>query len=168
MSNRRNHGSWISSAVLACFVANCVQAATLPCVQRAIDWNAASGYYYVTFSMVSLHESGQGSYSSGRLANSHCITNPHTQNQVSCLATAAYSPSQALLLHPFSQYVSDYLTLSVDGIPSSTFDYAQVHLHQPNATYDFDPVCVGNLLVGNDQWGNHWTISFGFGSTFVH
>jgi hypothetical protein len=67
MSNHRKHGSWIASAVLACFAANSVQASELSCVQRAIDWNQASTNNYVVVSLVSLHETGQGSYTSGIL-----------------------------------------------------------------------------------------------------
>ena len=50
------------------------------------------------------------------------------------------------------------LPFAVDVIPSDTL--AQVHLRQPSATHDFDPICVGNFLVGGDQYGNRWTISF--------
>jgi hypothetical protein len=29
-----------------------------------------------------------------------------------------------------------------------------------STTYDFLPQCVGNLVTGNDQWGNHWVVPF--------
>ena len=165
MSSHRKCGAWIASAILASFAAAHGQAAALPCVQRAINWENASNFNHVTFAVVALHQSGEGAYASGGLAVSNCNRKPYADGLVSCLVTQSL-PVDALLLHPLSANRNDFLHLWVDVIPSDTL--AQVHFRQPNATYDFDPVCVGNLLVGNDQWGNHWTVSFNLNQIAVH
>jgi hypothetical protein len=161
MSRHRKSSAWISRAVLACsslFVAADVSAGPLACVQRAINWNNASRYNSVVYALSALHESGEGAYASGTLVNSSCTRAPYALGTVSCLVTLPGRARDALLLHPLSSNLNDFLRLSVDVIPSDNL--AQVHLRQPNATYDFDPVCLGNLLIGNDQWGNHWTVAF--------
>jgi hypothetical protein len=169
MSLHRKCGTWISSGMLAwasLLLPTIASAAPLPCVQRAIAWKDASVWHFVTFAMVSLHESGEGGYASGNLENANCTRAPWAEGTVRCLVTIPGRPVDALLLHPLSSKPPDFLRgLSVDVIPSDTL--AQVHLRQPHATYDFDPRCVGNLLVGNDQWGNHWTVSFRLDKTTV-
>jgi hypothetical protein len=136
-------------------------AATLPCVQRAIDHNAASSNNYVSFSLVALHESGPGTFASGTMANSHCSRAPYSAGTVRCLVSMR--SVDALLLQPGAQNGSRFIALGIDGIPLDTL--GQVHMHQPNATYDFDPKCVGNLLTGDDQWGNRWTLAFQLGTS---
>jgi hypothetical protein len=167
----QNKLAWIASATLSCsslFAATSAFAAALPCVQRGIDWNNAHSLNYVSFSLVALHETQVAAYASGRLRNSNCTREPYALGTVSCLVTSG--SVDALLsdrnyinqgggLQPFD--VNKPLLLAVNVIPSDTL--AQVHLRQPNATYDFDPRCVGNLLTGNDQWGNHWAVAFSLG-----
>jgi hypothetical protein len=64
----------------------------------------------------------------------------------------------AQLLKPSPPPVYGVLGITVDAVPSD--DSVPVRLHQANATYVFYGACVGNLLVGSDQWGNRWTMSF--------
>jgi hypothetical protein len=145
------------------FGASTANAATLSCVQRAMAWPTEKDLT-VSFTAVALHSSSVASYTTGPLINSTCGRAPYALGRVGCLVTPGWvnallsdrtfwTPSQQ---QPFD--VSKPLLLSVDEIPLDTL--AQVHMHQPNATYDFDARCVGDLLVGDDQWGNHWTISF--------
>jgi len=162
MLTHRKYGVWIASALLACSIPTSASAASLACVQRAIDWNNASTINTVNFALVSLHGTGEGSYSSGTLVNSNCTRMPYAGGTVSCLVSRP-SPVDAQLLHPFSK-PNGLLRLSVETVPSDNL--AQVHLRQPNATYDFDPVCVGEFLVGGDQWGNRWTMSFSLVRSF--
>jgi hypothetical protein len=168
MSTYCKYGAWIASAILACLVPTSTYAAPLPCVQRAINWNNANAtnnanvVNSVFFALVALHEIGEGAYAYGTLANSNCTRKPYAAGTVSCLITKP-TPVNAQLLRPSFGTLNSLLRLSVEAIPSDNL--AQVHMRQPNATYDFDPVCVGNFLVGSDQWGNRWTISFSLTQT---
>jgi hypothetical protein len=115
--------------------------------------------------MVALHETEVAAYASGWLYNSNCTRAPYSEGTVSCLIGARpvaallsnranYNPS---VRQPFD--ANQPLAMVLDGIPADNL--AQVHLHQANATYDFDPRCVGNMLTGDDQFGNHWALAFG-------
>ena len=143
-------------------------AADLPCVQRAINWNnnepaAPSGRVNrVSFSVVSLHSTGIASFASNVLTNRKC-SGPWGIGLFDCLT--AYNYFDALLSNRFingdSRQPFDAgqpLPLLVNIIPPDSG--GQVQLQQPHATYHFYPECVGDMLTGNDQWGNHWTMSF--------
>lgn len=175
--------AWVARIAMSClclFVATSAFATTFPCVQRAIDWNNASGSNWVSFSLVTLHETGAAAYASGRLYNSTCNRLPYAAGTVSCLKTSGWvnallsdrgfflppqGPNQfPTVWQPFD--VTKPLLLAVDVIPSDNL--AQVHLRQPNATYDFDPRCAGNMLTGDDQWGNRWTVAFQLGKTILN
>ena len=138
----------------------------LPCVQRAIDWNAASSLNYVTFALTALHEIGEGAYmAGGALMNNKC-TGPAYYGTVDCLIS--FQPRNAQLLHPWllTQDPNDVLRLTVN-FPSYTM--AQAYIRQPHAIYEFEPACVGNLVTGNDQFGNHWTVALTLGqSSIIH
>jgi hypothetical protein len=139
-------------------------AAPLPCVQRAIDWNAASSLNYVTVAVTALHEIGEGAYlAGGALVNNRC-TGPAYYGAVDCLTS--FQPRNALLLHPWlaTQNPSDVLRLTVN-IPANTI--AQAYIRQPHAVYEFEPACIGNLVIGNDQFGNHWTAALTLGQSSV-
>lgn len=159
-------------AIASLFFATSTFAAGLSCVQRAIDWNAGNSKHYVSFTLVALHESQVASYASGRLSNSSCTRAPYASGTVSCLATSGWvnallsdrSFTTPSVTQPFN--ANTPLLIAVDSVPADTL--ARVHLHQANATYDFDPRCQGNLLIGDDQWGNHWTFAFGLGSDQIN
>jgi hypothetical protein len=142
--------------------ATTARAASLECVSRAINWNAASQYNYVAFTLVTLHEQGIASFATGSVNNSTCSLAPFGIGSVGCLK--ATNASNALLSNsPAPAFNPQYpLTLKLDSIPSD--DVLEAHLHQPNATYAFAPSCAGNQLIGDDQWGNHWTVSFQLGT----
>src|SRR4051812_48332564 len=166
MFSHHRYGTWLVGATLSCsslFTAASATAAPLACMQRAIDWRAADVHHnFVTLAFTALHESGEAAYASGTLETSTCIQIPYYTTQVSCLVTLPGHDVNALLLHPFTTVnPNNTLRVGVDAIPSD--NHAQVRLHQPNATYDFDPRCDGNQLIGDDQWGNHWTLSFALG-----
>jgi len=157
-------GVILSSSSL--FVATSIFAADLPCVQQAINWNNggnATTINYVRFSTVALHSNGIAAYATGTLINSECSAKPWGIGKATCLHS---DPSDALLSdrvgnnegydQPFN--VRKPLSLQVVIIPTDSL--GEMAMRQPNAIYKFHPACVGDLLTGNDQWGNHWTISF--------
>jgi hypothetical protein len=164
----------IVSATLAClftFAATHADAADLPCVRSMITWRDANPTGAVSFHLVALHANGFAAYASGELSTGSCSRAPYAAGQVSCLRSSG--TFDALLSDSFEKpnpsAVFDTrkpLAMAFDVIPSDNL--AQVHLHQANATYDFDPKCTGDLLTGNDQWGNHWTIAFFTRANFVH
>jgi hypothetical protein len=146
-------------------------ASPLPCVQRAIDWNNASGLNRVHVSMVALHEQGIAAFAVGSLENTGCSMAP--VSVTGCLASPG--PIDALLSNriytapsdpdggfntnpgqPFSIY--EPLSVSVESLRANNAFLTR--FRSGGTTYDFSPQCVGNLLTGNDQWGNHWTVSF--------
>jgi len=150
------------------FAPAAASAADLPCVQRAIDWKNAGGANELIFTTVALHRTGIAAFAEGSLLVSKC-TGPWGIGEFDCLSSPGYS--KALLSNrvhyypdgtsfPISQPfdVHNPLPLMVKRIPPDSA--GQVRLQQPNATYDFHPQCVGNMFTGNDQWGNHWTMSF--------
>jgi len=166
MPRRRRFSAWIASAILTCSPlvgATSAWAAPVACVQRAIDWSNEDPRHSVGYAMVALHETRESVYASGTLTHSIC---PRAlwAGTISCLVPVPGTARPALLLHPYSYPQSpvfgppQYLPLSFALIPGE--NEQEVHVRQPNATYDFYPRCIGNLLVGDDQWGNHWTVAF--------
>jgi len=141
-------------------------AADLPCVQRAIDWKNLGNTVF--FTTVALHGTGIAAFASGDLVNSKCtgpwgigefdcLTSPRYYNALLSNRVHSYPDGQSFSIsQPFD--VHNPLPLMVKRIPPDSA--GQVRLQQPNATYDFHPQCVGNMFTGNDQWGNHWTMSF--------
>jgi len=146
-----------------------VFAADLLCVQKAVNWNkigrTGSLQNVVRFSTVTLHSNGIAAYATGKLQNIKCSFTPVGIGTTTCLA----SDSLSMLLsdravgfgnskQPFD--VNKPLPLQVLRIPPDSLMGASIR--QPNATYKFNPECVGNLLMltGNDQFANHWTMSF--------
>lgn len=146
-------------------------ASPLPCVQRAIDWNNASGLNHTHVTMVALHEQGIAAFASSSLQNTGCSLAP--VSVTGCLTSP--QPMEALLSNrsytapsnddggfnpnpnqPFSIY--EPLSLSVESLRANNAFVTR--FRSGGTTYDFFPQCVGNLLTGNDQWGNHWTVSF--------
>src|SRR5689334_5924545 len=130
-------------ALMASLGATAATAASLPCAQRAINWNRV-GQTHVRLTAVALHSSGVAAYASGSLINASCDRAPYGLGRASCLVTSGgvsallsdrsfWTPSGGQ--QPFD--VSQPLLLSVDEIPSET--PSRVHLRQPNATYDFEP-----------------------------
>lgn len=146
-------------------------ASPLPCVQRAIDWNNASSQNRVYVTMVALHEQGIAAYASSTLQNSGCSLAP--MSVAGCLASAG--PMDALLsnrvyiaprepdgsfnTNPAQPFAIDQpLSLTVESLRANNAFVTR--FSAGSAKYDFLPQCVGNLVTGNDQWGNHWTVSF--------
>jgi hypothetical protein len=140
----------------------------LPCVQRAIDFKNTAAQNTLYFTTVALHGTGIAAFAEGQLFVHKC-TGPWGIGEFDCLYSPVYS--NALLSNRVHSYpdgqsfpisqpfdVHNPLLLMVKRIPPDSA--GQVRLQQPNATYDFHPQCVGNMLTGNDQWGNHWTMSF--------
>jgi hypothetical protein len=153
-------------------------ASPLPCVQRAIDWNNASPHNRVHVAMVALHEQGIAAYADSMLQNSGCSLAP--VSVTGCLASAG--PTDALLSNRFYVAPSDPdsgfntnpaqpfaidqpLSLTVESLRANNAFVTR--FRAGTTTYDFLPQCVGNLMTGNDQWGNHWTVSFQLGKEDV-
>jgi hypothetical protein len=142
-------------------------AADLPCVQRAINWNNQKPpppdkmVNRVSFSVVSLHSTGVASFASSGLSNKKC-SGRWGIGLFDCLTSANFDAllsNRFINGNPRQPFDAAYpLRLTVTTIPPDSV--GQVRLQQLNATYDFYPSCVGDLLTGNDQWGNHWTMSF--------
>ncbi len=174
MLNRKNllHLATASVVGSSFFVSAVASAAPLACVQRAIDWNNSAANHFTEFSTVAMHDSGSAAYLQGTLRNSFCSRAPYYTGSVACLvATVPTSGPRAGWLQAFlnkpvvftganPQYfnAANPLLFTIDVIPADTL--AQVHMRQPSATYDMDGRCQGNLLLGDDQWGNHWATSF--------
>ena len=156
--------SILSATVLA---SASTSAADLACVIRVINWNNggnASTRNYVNFSVVALHSNGIAAYATGSLTNQECSAAPWGPGTATCLHS---DPVDALLSNRvgntagYSQpfYVREPLSLfQIQSIPKDSL--GQMSMRRPNAEYKFHPECVGDLLTGNDQWGNHWTMSF--------
>jgi len=160
-------GVLLSSSSLC--VATSVIAADLFCVQQAVNWNdkgrTGGLSHIVRFSTVTLHSNGIAAYATGKLKNSKCSFTPVGIGTTTCLG----SESLPMLLsdrgvgigtnnQPFD--VNKPIPLQILRIPPDSLMGASIR--QPNTTYKFNPECVGNLLMltGNDQFGNHWTMSF--------
>ena len=162
-AKNRNAGL-LSASMLGVFILtpNAASPAALPCVNRAINWNMGGDRdhpHAVGFAAVALHSNGIAGYATGTVINLEC-KDPLFFSGGTCLKS---DPTKALLSNrvagrdqPFD--VSDPLSLQVQVIPAN--DVNSVHLKQPNAIYKFIPACVGELVTGNDEFGNHWTISF--------
>jgi hypothetical protein len=164
--NRRRFSVWIAGAILTCsplVAATSASAKPVACVQNAIDWSSEDPRHSVGYALVALHKSAEAIYAAGTLTHSTCPRELWA-GSVSCLVPVPQTARDGLLLHPNSypfgkSYTThDYLPLSFQLIPGE--NEQEVHLHQPNAMYDFYPRCIGDLLVGDDQWGNHWTVAF--------
>jgi hypothetical protein len=155
-------------------------ASPLPCVQRAIDWNNANAQHRVYVTMVALHEQGIAAYAAGALESSGCSLAPISVT--GCLGSAG--PMKALLsnrthvapsdpgggfnTNPAQPFAIDQpLSLTVDSLRANNAFVTR--FRAGTTTYDLLPQCVGNLVTGNDQWGNHWTVSFQLGTeTVIH
>ena len=165
----------VSALGASVFASAPASAADLPCVQRAINWNNGippPPWAYanrVSFSLVSLHKTGVASFASKTAAGHPAIlTNKKCTGgwgigQFDCLTSSNYADAllsnrfvNGNLRQPFD--AGQPLRLLIKTIPPN--NGGKVQLQQPNATYDFYPECVGDMLTGNDQWGNHWTMSF--------
>ena len=156
-------------------------AAPLPCVQRAIAWNNASPLNRVTVTMVGMNDVGNTAYAVGDLDNSGCSLAPlsvtgcmTTSSSMNGLINSRVSFPHAIPggdnsfgdlgpAQPFS--IDDPLPLTVDTLRA---DNAFVtRFRSAFGVYDMTTQCVGNLLIGNDQWGYHWTVSFQLDSSPV-
>jgi hypothetical protein len=135
-------------------------------VQRAINWNNggnATTVNYVRFSTVALHSNGIAAYAKGNLGNLKCSAAPWGIGTAECLYS---DPFDALLSdrignnQGFDQPFDVHKPLSLRVVRIPTDSLGKISLRQPNAIYQFHPACVGDLLIGTDQWGNHWTMSF--------
>jgi hypothetical protein len=149
--------------------------AEIPCVERAINWNNGGDHRtvnYVTFSTVALNSNGIASYTKGELVNKEC--NSLVSTSITGAGKVQHGKETCLYSNPTSALVSDRvgknegydqpfnirkpLSLQVVKIQFKSFE--KIVMSQPNATYEFKPACVGDLVTGDDQWGNHWTMSF--------
>lgn len=159
--------SILSASVL---VSTPASADDLPCVIRAINWlNVPPGFTVntVEFTTVALHSKGIAAFAKGTLTNLACSAAPWGIGQAQCLhsdpAAALLSDRVANIEGPDQPFdVHKPLSLQVASIPKNSL--GEILMRQPNAIYHFHPACVGDLLTGNDQWGNHWTMSFQFSS----
>jgi hypothetical protein len=158
--------SGISILTSSVLVSTAASAADLPCVIRAIKWNDGGSdttTNHVLFSTVALHSNGIAAFATGTLQNVECSAKPWGIGKAHCLHS---DPAEALLSDRLSRNegydqpfnVRKPLSLQFMSIPTDSL--GEMHVRQPNAVYDFHPACVGDLLTGNDQWGNHWTMSF--------
>jgi hypothetical protein len=168
MSVQRKLAHTASLTILAAsmFASTSTLAEDLPCVQQAIDFNKPGNPNEVHFSAVALHVNGRAAYATGLLYNYKCSAAPWGIGTADCMQSATVnallsddSYSGPGFQAPHQRFnASNPLPLRITAIPQN--GGGQVHLWQPHATYDFYPECVGDLITGNDQWGNHWTISF--------
>jgi hypothetical protein len=137
-------------------------AGLVPCVQSPLAWSDSNSEHYVGYAAVALHETAQGAYFTGVLKSSNCPRELWA-GTIRCLVPT--SVHDALLLRPEVPFwpwtqlkADDFLRIAVNSIPAE--NEQEVHLSRSGATYDFYAQCVGKLLTGNDQYGNHWTIAF--------
>jgi len=164
--------SMLGSSVLASTAA---LAADLPCVIRAINWKKsedAATLHDVNYATVALHSSGIAAYATGSFEVLECSAAPWGIGTAECLYS---NPAGALLSNRVGRTVGGYdqpfdvrnpLSLQILTIPTDSLGF--VRIRQPNATYAIrSPQCVNDLLTGNDQYGNHWTISFQLSSRGV-
>ncbi|SJM90823.1 exported hypothetical protein [Crenothrix polyspora] len=150
-----------SSLLLA---TNNASAANLPCVQRWVNWNSTSGIKFISFSLVALHSpSNIAAYSStGKLVN--CPGNQCLKSQYwveTLISDRSFThPNSPVGGFGFNQPfdVDRPILIWVDSIPNDSA--GKVRMHQAQGSYAFTPRCVGNMLVGDDQYGNHWTMGF--------
>ena len=113
-------------------------------VQRSADQS-------VRFTLVSLHANGIAGFGAGKLFACEVGRCLKTSGWFNMLLSDRKSGTQ-----PFN--VSQPLRLAIDGI--YPLRSTPTRLHPGEAGYAFYPQCAQDLLTGNDQWGNHWTISF--------
>jgi hypothetical protein len=157
----------VSGLGLSVLASTTASAADLSCVHRALDWikgTNQSTIQFVNLSTVALHGNGIAAYGTGVLAINSCSIVPWGIGSGDCMRSEA--PIQPLLsdriansgglAQPFD--VRSPMTLSITEIPTNSL--GEVRMSRPGAVYTFHPECVGELLTGNDQWGNHWTMSF--------
>lgn len=140
-----------STSVLA---ASDAGASPLPCVQRALDWLNSSSRHVVGVHLVAMHETGAVAYQHTYVTVGSC--GPYLQ---SCLV--ANGPSNALVSTSSGGFPGPTISLALEQIPVSTSTTTRGRLTSGGNSYDFTPTCLnnGNMIVGDDQWGNHWTFS---------
>jgi hypothetical protein len=151
-----SHRTLIALAIAASAVP--AAAAPLPCVQRAIDWGNSATNHEVRATLVSLYENGAASWTVAVLKPILCLNPIGT-----CLGAANPNTGQ---LSPFNTVVPFQLTVNTLRPKSENTS----SLSSGSANYNItQQSCVGNLLVGTDQYGNHWTVSFVLGfSPVIH
>ena len=159
--SRQSRCAWVVGGALMCWSGTAF-GADLLCVQQAMAWNAAPPISEkpraVFFTAVALHPNGKAGYVTGVLVNSICTRAPWAAGTVGCLKTFGRSTIAAVSEPLQWPAFSPLEGWEVDVIPADNL--AQVHISRPGATYDFDPRCLGaDMLIGEDQWGNHWMIS---------
>ncbi|SJM90822.1 exported hypothetical protein [Crenothrix polyspora] len=159
--------AWITCTMFAytfLFAITDASAGNLPCIQRLIDWNNANTNNYVSFTAVTLHSPSLiATYTQrGELKNASCypISGPNGMclygiNTVDTLSSNR-TFSKGFSTQPFD--ASRPIKLTIDSIP--VHDFYDIQIHQAQGSYTFTPVCAGNLLIGTDQYSNHWTMSF--------
>lgn len=126
-------------------------AADTRCVRKAIAKAQSSVTKTVRFTLVTLHPNGIAGYASGemvRCPNARCLK---TTGWFKLLLSDRKSGSQ-----PFN--VQRPLLIALDALYESPKILSR--LHSATDAYSFSSTCVKDLVTGNDQWGNHWTISF--------
>jgi hypothetical protein len=139
-------------------------ASPLICVQRAIDWNNAAPSNQVRATIVANHDVGVVAFAGANLVNSGCAVPASLGGCLSSFTSVALLSDRNVQLppvpgkpsnQPFS--IRDPLPFQVDALSADSGIITR--FRSGGTTYDLLGQCIGNMLVGNDQWGNHWTIS---------
>jgi hypothetical protein len=153
----------VGSLGLTVLTSTTASATDLSCVHRALDWMKGTNLttvQFVNLSTVALHSNGIGAYGTGPLAIESCSIVPWGIGKGDCMKTE--NALQMLLSNrgtngqPFD--ARDPIALTITEIPTNSL--GEVRMSRPGAMYSFHPECVGELVTGDDQWGNHWTMSF--------
>lgn len=133
----------------------------LPCVQQAVDFinsSTPTSLHTVTATAVSMHGSAVAAYLTSPVTVSSCYSS--TSHTFQPCLESAFVP--ALLSNTATQPFDIHhpLSMGFNWISASTLVPSEIA--SMSATYDFAGTCTaGNtMLIGNDQWGNHWTIAF--------
>lgn len=156
----------ILSSLLAAGTAG---AAPLPCVQRAIDWANASPDHDVQVTMVALHEVGIAAYAKTSVVPSLCAAplaftgclgadaaaDGLLSNKIAYTTTDTGGGFGTTTAQPFD--ISQPLPLTLTQLRNNSSYLSQIN--SGSTIYSFTASCVGNLVVGNDQYGNHWTLA---------
>jgi hypothetical protein len=156
------HLSSIAFTLSSFIVAADASADPLPCVQRAIDWNNASTQHSVNAVTVSMNAQSTATYAVSPVTNSGCSLPPLTV--AGCLTSPG--PTNALVnnhvtsIGALPQYfaVGQPLPFEIESLRAD--NEFVTRFRSASATHNLLPRCIGNLLIGNDEWGNHWTVSF--------